>query len=467
VSRLLVQSSRWIFLAALVYAPWAYGSTRPWTIAVLDGILGAVIALWLAGCAMRRRAPGVPWPLAACAGWLLVQGWGMMANAQASYDRVAFQFVPLKQLLPFAPGVVDRVDSIPVMLNDTAMLGALCFAADLARRAAWRTRLWWTVALNGIALMICGLGMKIAGVRITSALDPADNGWYSFAFYFYHANAGAFINLVLPAVAGLTALAFMRRDAAMQRALWMPGLLICISSAVAANSKGAMVISFGLLIALAVWFFRFNAAHGRLSLSRGQLFALLIGAIAVIGGMISIGWSGATSRWAEMVSPTHKEDSLAERLLLDQVCLRMMPDSGFWGFGPGNFKICFPHYVGSLADALAGIWYYAHDDYLQAIIEWGYVGALVLGVVFFGGIWTGWRRLQGEPLAEEDTVLLTVSLIALAGVGLHSLFDFPMQIASLQLYAAAYLGICWSSPAIAAPAAPSRRRRSSAASAAG
>jgi len=127
--------------------------------------------------------------------------------------------------------------------------------------------------------------------------------------------------------------------------------------------------------------------------------------------------------------------------------LWMVSDSGLWGFGPGNFEITFPHYTYALDNKVAGVWEYAHEDYLQTLIEWGWIGAAVWTIPFFGGMIAGlrtyWRERGG--LSSADRTLLFTTLLSLLGVALHASVDFPLQIASLQLYVAVFLGMAWGS----------------------
>ena len=72
---------------------------------------------------------------------------------------------------------------------------------------------------------------------------------------------------------------------------------------------------------------------------------------------------------------------------------------------------------------------------------WQALGLLILSKILFGGFRGGphrhwkWRRRLILPLA----------IIALVGVAVHAAVDFPLQIESIQLYVATYLGLCWGS----------------------
>src|SRR5688572_9196651 len=125
--RTLVEFPRWLFLAALVFAPWAYGCTRPWAINVLSTVMLIVTCVWIGGCIFRRLRPRIAATVLAAVSFLLLQGWWMILNAQYTYDRGEFQFVPVSCFWRSGPGVVDRVDSIPAMIRITGLLGIVCF----------------------------------------------------------------------------------------------------------------------------------------------------------------------------------------------------------------------------------------------------------------------------------------------------------------------------------------------------
>src|SRR5688500_8206682 len=74
--RVLAAIPRWWFLGILCYAPWAYGSTRPWTINVLNLLLGCCLFFWLLDCIVARRWPRLPLVLIVVCGVLVTQlGW--------------------------------------------------------------------------------------------------------------------------------------------------------------------------------------------------------------------------------------------------------------------------------------------------------------------------------------------------------------------------------------------------------
>src|SRR5213076_1531293 len=141
---LLRHASRWILLAALIFAPWDYGCTSADAIAILNAILGTALVLWLASLLpgiSRHHAPGndrkhrarVPLALAIIAPALLVFGWAITLNARSIYDSDFFLFISRQNILPSAPGSVDAAISAAWMLRATLLIGVIFLTIDLAR----------------------------------------------------------------------------------------------------------------------------------------------------------------------------------------------------------------------------------------------------------------------------------------------------------------------------------------------
>ncbi len=112
-----------------------------------------------------------------------------------------------------------------------------------------------------------------------------------------------------------------------------------------------------------------------------------------------------------------------DRLVAWQASTAMMRDYAVTGSGFGSFRDVFPAYLppGELMR-----WYRVHNDYLEVVLEGGFVaGLLVLWLT-----WNYWIRVLGgvgRASCSHDyaTIGLVLGLIALS---VHAFFDFNHQV---------------------------------------
>jgi hypothetical protein len=447
ISHFFRSASRWIFFGALIYAPWAYGATTSASIQITNWILLAALVLWAVALLVSRRMPRFPRLLFFLAVALLCLGGWMVFNARSIYDSDFFVFVPLRNFAPPLAGSVDYAISAAWIMRGALLLGTILFVANLSQSDRWLLRLWYVIGLVGGSIAILGLLQKATGAQmIFWQPPPPPQLWVHtfFASYYYHGNAGAFLNLLWPLSAGLVIRAFSNRRHPGMRAVWVIVFIVTIAGVVANTSRMAHLVALLLGITICLLF----APAVLRNFSGGHKSIAFAGALAVVLALIAL--ARAThleqplTRW-QLATEEFPGDA---RWKASRLAIGALPDAGLLGFGPGTFRVVFPSYNIGSANQAPGSWRFLHEDYLQTLVEWGWLGSSLCALLFFGGITVGIRSYSKHARRDwtpRRRVVQPFVIIALAGVALHALVDFPFQIESIQLYVATYLGLCWGS----------------------
>lgn len=445
VGRALEDLPGWWLAALLVLAPWAYGTTFTETKDWLAGALCGLGAAFLISLISRRRWPRINWWSALLSFSILAYGWWMTWNAKLVYDSRVFHFHLASPPAPWLAGTVDQASSWHQMLLITGLFCAFWVVSDFAASERWRKRLWLVVSLTGVSIALLGLVERVSAAPGIFWRTDLDCGPTFFATFRYHANAGAFINLIFPLVAAQCVCAFRKSSPECARAFWLVASLAVLVSAFVNVSRAAAVITVGLLAI-------FSARQLYDICSRRRHFSKLsvgiVAAIAIVGAGVlvwAVGFGGAYHRWTD---PRYNIPTDARFLAYGAIEQHMLPKAGWWGFGPATFHLVFPFFTNSLGARIMGYWEQAHEDYLQCLAEWGFCGAGLWLLFFSNGIiragLTFWRRQRAWD--GRGRIFAIACFLALASVLVHATVDFPMQIASLQLYTSVVLGFLASLP---------------------
>ncbi|MEY2480214.1 MAG: hypothetical protein QOI04_1141 [Verrucomicrobiota bacterium] len=462
---LLRDAPRWIFFATLAFAPWAYGGTTATSIETINWLLLATLLLWAAELIVCRRKPQFPTAILFIALVLLVVGGWMSLNAMSIYDPMFQTFAPISNVAPRAPGSIDYAISVAWMIRAALLFGVILFVTDLSQDNGWLLRLWQAIGFVAGSIALLGLLQKATGAGMIFWEEPPGEKLTTFfATYYYHANAGAFLNLVWPLTAGLAVRAFSSGAAGPGvRATWLIIFMLNMAAIAANTSRMAQFIAIGCFLAIC-W--QLGPPLIR-RLSRVERSIALAGAVVILLTLFALGQAvhleQPLTRWAHL-SENFPRDA---RWLASRVAFDAMHNVGVFGFGPGTFRAVFPMFNNAAHQPAPGSWRFLHEDYLQTLLEWGWVGSALWVLLIFGGIAEAVRNLRKEKSFRRSQraevrgqvktiggrrewtprrrMILPLVIIALASVLVHALVDFPLQIMSIQLYVATYLGLCWGS----------------------
>lgn len=188
-------------------------------------------------------------------------------------------------------------------------------------------------------------------------------------------------------------------------------LILLISGLVMSGSIGgfsSLGASVGVMICL-------------LALNRSQVaWLLLTGAVLSLAVIMSaISGDVVTENLGRL------DQDLLRRWQLNVSAWGMLQEHWLFGVGAGAFYSVFPGY--RELDLGSAFYYHAHNDYLEFAIELGLIGLVILTAFLTQVIRSNWSVLRSEAIRQGNVIALA-SLPAIAGVAVHSLIDFPLQI---------------------------------------
>jgi Ca2+/Na+ antiporter len=424
----------WWLAVLLVLAPWAYGTTFDETKMWLAEALCALGPLFIISLMVRRRWPRVNWLSILLSFAILGYGWWMTWNAKLFYDTALFYFHYGSPPVPALPGTVDQKTSATQMLLITGFFFAFWVAADLSARERWRSRFWLVLSLTGVSIVILGLAQRLTNAPGIFWRIDLECGPSFFATYRYHANAGAFINLIFPLVVARCVTAFRRKSEELARPFWFLAMIAVLVSAFVNVSRAASVITLCVFILFSAHQL-YEVCRTRRKQSRVLIAILGVLAVVAVGALVwVVGFGQAYQRWVDPRWGNMANDS--RFAAYDAIEHGLLPAAGWWGLGPATFHLTFPFFTIGYGQRLLGYWEYGHEDYLQTLVEWGFCGA-GLWILFFGNniLRSGWAFLRRQGSWDSGTRAFAVAcLLSVGSVLVHAAIDFPMQIASLQLY---------------------------------
>lgn len=461
-----------LVIVALVIGPlWvgSYFDEWRWPL-VLCSSAAAIVLIASDVFAERARNGRVSWLLLGLLLVPLLQGCWMWYNAWGVFSRIAennpdlqpWYIHPLDtQPFPGLPGAVDKAEAWDRLSYIVPCLGLIWGTRKLAiSRPAWFLTIARTIFWTGSAVALLGLLQRWTGATGIYWSDQLSFPGRPFFFgtfrspgiassYLNIALAMGLATLLIPARSGFPAAS--RRFRTGSGILHSLCLILVMTGAISAGSKAGAIFA---LLTVAIWIplnwrsmvdaYRRSAERfpGNRRLERNLITAVILG-IALLAILSFAGT--VVTRWQKSIDGNFA--SLTTRAATNAVQLKMIrdPEWGAPGFGPGSFYPLYPYYDDDAHKQ--GIYVYGHNDYLQTLIEWGWLGTSAFALVIIGAMVLLSREIffHKTEHSRSRIILMRGSLIAIAVCLIHATIDFPFQIESIAVTLSVLLGLAWSS----------------------
>ncbi|HUS28115.1 MAG TPA: O-antigen ligase family protein [Kofleriaceae bacterium] len=422
---------------------------RDWVIAVSLLVAVALSILWMGGVLRTAQA------LVAA---VVAMGVGATALSQRGFSRVsplvaliaAAAALTALQLLPLGRAIGDRVTPTTSSLRSDGadLLGTSPWTGASSDAAATLGALIVFLALLGIAMLALRIATSergryrlVAGVAVLCGVTAIVHGVHTLfeldAVYGIYKPQDAHPQVFGPVLNNNTlaclmaagaclgiALAAHRKQPGWLRAMWLLLVPLCGAIVVATVSRGGTIalvagafITVGTLVAQRLT----GADRSRKRRARFLSSALPIGILAGCVTVLVI-WSNATNVERQFSQLSLDEVHFSRSKFVAWRSAGQLIHENVWlGVGRGAFEAPFTrvHEASGLAT-----YPYLENEYLQAVVDFGVPGALILAAIAFWFVWLAIRRWRDNALSAGVLGALTV-------VAAQSNVDFGLEFLGL------------------------------------
>jgi O-antigen ligase len=428
----------------LVGWAWYFGITTTKGITGTQWSLFALGAVWVLGFSFRAPwRQGSFWIPVLLGALILIQGWWMAWNAEGIYHTTLSELAPRMRPVPDAPGAFDLISSKIWMWRCTALLIVLLVALDLARKPNARNVMAHIISVHLILFCIYGLAIRAAGIEKIPGSDT-NTGDYFFATFLYHGNAAAYLNLLWPIMAAQWMLSEEKSRAPLLRTLYRFGMLTVTPALFIHGSRAGSAIAGLMLLAWLILYRRFLIQFWLRGSRMLRGLVIILAVLMAIGVALSFDIGKTAGRYYSILSNARNIEKRLDAYEAQWVQIDSVP---MLGVGPGCFKWTFPPYFKKVhGEWPEKFWRYAHQDYLQTVIEWGWAGATVWGALIFAPLIIMWLRILRGRLDGGQTAVYQqrAMVLGISAVMLHALGDFPLQMMAIQGPVMVFIGLLWS-----------------------
>jgi O-antigen ligase len=438
-----------LILAMTALAPWAFGAVHPASILGLYLILSVTLILWSISIILDRRMPAARCPVLFCFAGLVALGiWQLIplnpavvktlsaATASMRSDLYPQQlegltgedtvYPPTWTISLDAGATRNRVVQLLALL---ALFAVVRFA--IANPGSFH-RFAIVCTINGALLSVLAMAQRFSSTPETIYWNYPSLG-SAYGPFVCKNNYPDYVNVCLFLGVGLLLRSPVLRQKGKNIGEWVTDLgrnpaTLWLVSAVGLMVTGIMFsMSRGGVIALA------GGALCCLALSfRTRRFSGSFGLLALVGILTlgSVAWFGVDAV-GERLGTLAGNDPNQNRRELWARTVSLTGRFPLWGTGFGTFETVEPQ-TRKPGDERTLSWEHAHNDYLEASIEGGFINLILLLLIvafaFRAGI-RAFNRLRDRA----DGALAIGGLCGFAAVVLHSFGDFGMHIPAVAV----------------------------------